>query len=95
MIETNNIYLPSLKIGTKLRFFTENSEYNIKKVSDPCIFILNGGSYFPKDSLVKIHGTTFGGSMIRSKQLAHGIVEIFYNGRRISTSWCGKVEFIT
>lgn len=93
-IETDNIYLPALKLGTKLRFFTHNSEYNIKKVSETCVFVLNGGTYFPKDSLVKINGTTFGGSMIRAKQLAQGVVEIMYNGKMIRTSWCNKVEYI-
>ena len=93
-IETDNIYLPIIKIGTRINFYTENSKYKIKKIEEPNVFILNGGSYFPKDSKVKIIGTTFGGSMIRAKQLAQGVVEIYWNDKTVATSWCKKVEVI-
>ena len=93
-IETDNIYLPVLKIGTKLRFITRNSEYRLEKVKEPNIFLLNGGKYFPTNSHVEINGTTFGGSSIRAHQLAHGIVEIIYNNKIITTSWCDKVEYL-
>ena len=93
-VRSDNIYLPVLKIGTTLRFFTQNSEYNIEKINEPNIFRLTGGKYFPPNSKVEISGTTFGGSIIRSQQLAHGIVEIVYDGKVVSTSWCDKVEYI-
>ena len=93
-IETDNICLPVLKIGTTLRFYTKNSVYDIEKIEEPSMFILNGGKYFPPNSKVRIRGTTFGGSMIRHHQLAHGIVEISWNGKVITTSWCNKVEYI-
>ena len=68
MQEQNGVKLEQLEIGTTIEAQTTNSLYYIKVLGSGR-FEVQGGKHFPRPTTTFINGSTWGGSMIKTKWL--------------------------
>ena len=84
------VYLNNLKVGAVLHVKTENTLYVIEKVEDG--YLISGhAKYCPTPLFAAIHGSTWGGSMLKVGFIGRGMrLEFsdprYFNGHTITTS---------
>lgn len=68
-----------LPIGAKLEVRTQNHVYDIENREDGRFIIAGHPEYCPTPVLVKLHGSTWGGSMIRLAYIGRGMCLEFHH----------------
>lgn len=89
------IWWRDLPIGSKVRLSTRNTEYLLEKKSDGD-YICGNERYCPAPTNASIHGSTFGGSMIRVGWLGIGMYLEFSTAKdgTITTSEIQNVQLL-
>jgi hypothetical protein len=90
---SKQVILSTLNIGETLVVQTVNTRYTVKKVNDEGEFLIKGNpKYCPTDTLCRIPGCTWGGSLLKYGSLIEGCYMEFvptageYKGDAILTS---------
>lgn len=65
------IWMKDVEVGQTVLVQTQNTLYELTKHGDHWMGL--GGKYFPRPRIAHIHGSTFGGSMIRMGFLGVGM----------------------
>jgi hypothetical protein len=86
MDDTEGVHLRDLPPFTTLRVWTMNSLYRVVVTQWPEVYI-QGGAFFPDQTLAHVDGASFGGSCLKVGWIGTGLlVEIRAGGRHIITS---------
>jgi hypothetical protein len=89
------IWYSKLPIGSRVEVVTKNTRYQIEKRSEDESFIQGHSQYCPIPTLARIHGSTFGGSMIRVGWLGVGMHLEFSLGKApVPTSEIQSVQLL-
>jgi len=82
------IDLRSLPAGTAVVVNTRHSRYRFVMLDGSTLHALvEGGQYFPQETIARVEGSTFGGSLLKVGWLGLGLyVELSFGGKRIITS---------
>ena len=83
------VFLNSLPVNTSLRVQTQNRAYTIEKIAENEYMIVGHPKYCPVPVKAYIHGSTFGGSMIKVGFIGRGMHLEFHTEEhwgRIATS---------
>ncbi len=67
------VSLDDLPVGTRLEVDTKNHRYEIVNRGDGRVLISGHPEYCPEPVLVKVHGSTWGGSMIKMRYIGRGM----------------------
>ena len=67
------VHLSDLPLGTVLEVQTQNHVYRIVNENDGAAWISGHPVFCPEPVLVDIHGSTWGGSMIRQQYIGRGM----------------------
>jgi hypothetical protein len=67
------VYLERLPPGTELEVRTENRSYRIRYCGDGRVLISGHPVFCPEPVLVKLHGSTWGGAVMRSAYIGRGM----------------------
>lgn len=95
--KTAGVFLREIGAGRELFVRTENSEYYIY-IIDPeeGKVRVRGGKHFPEPTECVFNGSTFGGSMLKTKWVGTGMcLEFFKDGRYITTTFVQSIGLVT
>ena len=67
------VYLKDIAIGGGLKITTKNSLYTLRRVSDEVYTIQGNEKFCAKETLCMVHGSTWGGSMIKMGFIGRGM----------------------
>jgi len=83
-----SIDLRSLAPGTEVVVLTRNSHYRFVMLDGKgCKARVQGGGYFPHETIARIEGSTLGESPVRAGRIDLGLsLELSFRGDRIVTS---------
>ena len=69
--QEKGVDLDALANGTKLEVQTTNTLYTLEKID--ALFIITGGPRLTEPQTIRINGSTFGGSMLKTNWLGIGM----------------------
>ncbi len=90
---SGGIWWKDLPVGSKVIVRTRNTRYEIENREDGS-YIQGHEKYCPQPTKASIHGSTFGGSMIKAGWLGVGMYLEFSTDRTITTSQIQDVQEI-
>ncbi len=67
------VYLEDLQEGARLEIQTENNVYRLRVGNDSEVIISGHPDFCPKPVRVKIHGSSWGGSMLKVAYIGRGM----------------------
>ena len=89
------MWLRDIKLGQIIKVVTKNTEYIIEKVANDKYIVSGNKKYCPVPTFMFLHGSTFGGSMIRVGFIGVGMyLEMYINNKPILTSHIKSVEVL-
>jgi hypothetical protein len=81
------VYLNRLPHGAELEVETQNRRYTIVNRGDGSVFISGHPEFCPDPVIVHIHGSTWGGSMLKQRFIGRGMrLEFFHPHYRVITT---------
>lgn len=89
----NGAWIDKLPVGRGLKIQTQNTLYTVRKLNDGTLTIEGNRKYCPSPVQCNIHGSTFGGSMIRVGYVGRGMfLEVGLPHGVMTTSKINEVE---
>jgi hypothetical protein len=81
------VAIDSLEPGTTLVVTTQNSYYHLVILLDPSFVLMKGGTMFPEATVVRLDGSTAGGSALKMGWILVGFqIEMWLGSVRIRSS---------